>query len=78
MKFYKVWLFNVVNGKESNSILVEDFETLNAAKVNGRRYRVGGPESYFVVREYDTSKNNIIGGDFSTDTGTTVYSSKGN
>lgn len=73
--FFKVWLFNIFEGQFSKAILCDDFKSAEDAIALGKSYLVGMPGSFFVVRSYKPHINNIVGGDFTTDTGETVYRS---
>ena len=71
---YKTFIEQVTSGGRyvGASVLVEDFETLEAAKRAGAHYRIT-PLSVVEVREYDLSKRAVIARGSEADTGKVVY-----
>lgn len=76
LQLYKVFVTQVENSKNiGTAILCEDFSSIELAK-NAGSSNLLFPESYFEIRGYEATQNNIIGGENDTGTSLGIYQSK--
>lgn len=75
-QLYKVFVTQIENSKNiGTAILCEDFSSVELAK-NAGGSNLLFPESYFEIRCYEVTQNNIIGGENDTGTSLGIYQSK--
>lgn len=76
LQLYKVFVTQVENSKNiGTAILCENFSSVELAK-NAGSSNLLFSESYFEIRGYEATQNNIIGGENDTGTSLGIYQSK--